>query len=66
MGSYSSAQPQYKVLLKQWKLKQYESKFRKYGWDDPIDWKEMSDEYLANTIGVSHGHVVKFKRLYDQ
>merc|ERR1712129_458864 len=47
-----------------WKLDKYADKFEDEGWDDPVDWVDISAEELKDDMGFSKGHVKKFTRKY--
>merc|ERR1712228_637433 len=54
------------VLLKEWGLEKYIDKMRDEGWDDPEDWKDITDDELKNDIGFSKGHIKKWHRNFDE
>eukprot|EP01084_Bolivina_argentea_P134420 237112_1 len=60
------SRPQYEQLLISWNLEKYANKFKSEGWDEPVDWAEMTDDILENDIGLNKGHIKRFQRLKKQ
>eukprot|EP01083_Nonionella_stella_P159539 520531_1 len=56
----------HRALLKQWKLAKYAQTMEDEGWEDPVDWHELTDDDLKNDLGFSKGHIKKFRRKYTQ
>merc|ERR1712228_295883 len=54
------------VLLKEWGLEKYIDKMRDEGWDDPEDWKDITDDELSKYIGFSRGHIRKWHRKFTE
>eukprot|EP01084_Bolivina_argentea_P263708 446430_1 len=56
----------YLQLLQSWNLIQFADKFANDGWDDPLDWKELTDDELRNDIGFGRGHIIRFRKKYKE
>merc|ERR1712083_109112 len=56
----------YRELLKAWKLDKYADKFEEEGWEDPVDWVDISEAELKDDMGLSKGHIKKFTRKYKE
>merc|ERR1712228_786723 len=54
------------VLLKEWGLEKYIDKMRDEGWDDPEDWKDITDDDLQKYIGFSRCHIKKWHRKFNE
>ena len=45
----------FRQLLKSWKLDKYADVMEEEGWEDPIDWKDLTDEDLKTDMSFSKG-----------
>ena len=48
-------------LLKKWKLSKYVDVFVENDWDEVEIWKELTDDIMANVLGLGIGAIHKFK-----
>ena len=48
-------------LLEEWRLGNYWNAMRDDGWEDPVDWQDLSDDQLKR-MGFRDGHIKMFKR----
>merc|ERR1719362_174279 len=56
----------YDELLTLWGLEKYTKNMEDEGWDDPKDWKELTDDDMKNEMNFSKGHIKKFRRRFDE
>eukprot|EP01084_Bolivina_argentea_P123476 218819_1 len=56
----------YDELLKSWGLEKYAPTMLKEGWDDPVWWKDLTDDDLKNDMNFSKGHIRKFRGKYQE
>eukprot|EP01084_Bolivina_argentea_P028949 53770_1 len=52
-------------LLQSWGLGQYIKMLKNEGWEDPVDWAELTEEDLLE-LNFKKGHMKKFKREYQK
>lgn len=56
----------FRELLNSWNLEKYGDAFELGGWEDPVDWKELSEKELRDDCQLSKGHIKKFLRKYAE
>ena len=50
----------FRDLLKSWKLDKYADMMEEEGWEDPIDWKKLTEDEFKDDLGFSKG--MRWKR----
>lgn len=66
LASSSKNEHSCETLLRQWRLGRYIDTFAKNDWDEVATWKHLTDEILANDLGLNNGAVRKFRFNYTK